>query len=168
MHGARGGRLGGLRAGHALAGLALLASLALSIVRLAVQDRTPLRGLGVRGFWFEQAPVGRGQTVTRELRWVPEHDLYIVGWNPVLQAPPGAGYQAELTLYEAATRIFVMVERRSPPADPALWSPAELPAGTGYHVRRGRALTLRLRIANDGAQDFWTAAAGAQIRFVPG
>lgn len=156
-----------LTARRVLAGLGLASLLGFAIVRAAVEDRTPLRSLGVQGCWFEQEPVGRGQTVTRELSWIPERDVYLVGWNPLLLAPSEAGYEAELALVDGTTRIFVMVERRSPPAEAAAWNPSELPAGTGYRVRAGRALTLRLRIANDGPADFWTEAAGAQVRYVP-
>lgn len=150
-----------------LAALGIAASLALVIVRAAVQDRTPLRDLNVRGLWFEQTAVDPGQTVTRELTWVPERDVYVVGWNPLLLAPSESGYAIELTLFDAGTRIFVMVERGSPPADAAAWNPTELPAGTGYRVRAGRTLTLRLRIANQGASELLAQAAGAQIRYVP-
>lgn len=152
---------------RALAGVGLAALLAFPIVRVSVEDRTPLRDLSVRGLWFGQTAVDPGQTVTQELTWVPERDVYVVGWNPLLLAPPEAGYAVELTLFDASTRIFVMVERGSRPPDTAAWNPTELPAGTGYRVRAGRAITLRLRIANQGDTELLAQAAGAQIRYVP-
>jgi hypothetical protein len=154
----------------ALLGVGVSALLAFVIVRTAVEDRSRLRGLAAQGCWFKPEPVGRGQTVTRELPWSPERDVYVVGWNPLLAAETDAGYEAELTLFDhpAKTRIFGMVQRRSPPAEASRWDPGELPEGTGYRVPAGRALTLRLRITNTGSRDFWTEGCGAQIRVVPG
>lgn len=145
-----------------------LVLLAFAIVGTAVPDRTSLRQIAVAGCWFAPVAVGRGQTLTRELRWEPEGDVHVVGWNPLLEAPGDTGYEAELSLFDgpARTRIFVMVQRRSPPADASTWSPAELPEGTGYRVPAGHTLTLRLRITNTGPVDFWTQGAGAQIRYL--
>jgi hypothetical protein len=151
----------------ALGVVGLAGALALLIVRAAVEDRTPLRGLNLRGLWFEQTTVDPGQTVTRELTWVPERDVYLVGWNALVLAPWQAAHASELTLFDGGTRIFVMVESGSPPADALAWHPAELPAGTGYRVHAGRTLTLRLRIANQGAGELLAETAGAQIRYVP-
>ena len=156
-----------LSARRVLAAAVLSLLLALPIVRMSVEDRTPLRGLSVHGLWFEETDVDPGQTVTRQLTWAPEQDVYVVGWNPLLLAPAEASYAVELTLADADTRIFVMVEQGSRPADADAWNPSELPAGTGYHVRAGRTLTLRFRIANQGDGEVLAQAAGAQIRYVP-
>jgi hypothetical protein len=151
---------------RALAATALALLLAFPIVRVSVADRTPLRRVAVHGLWFEKTEVDPGQTVTRQLSWTPEQDVYIVGWNPLLLAPPEASYVVELTLSEAQTRLFVMGAGGSRPADAGAWNPAELPAGTGYHVRAGRTLTLRFRIANQGDGELRSEAAGAQIRYL--
>ena len=92
--------------------------------------------------------MGWGQTVTRGQRWTPERAVDVVGWNPLLAAPTDAAYEAELTLFDEAakTRVFGLVQRRTPPARAARWEPAALPDGTGYRVAAGRVLTLRLRI----------------------
>ena len=60
-----------------------------------------------------------------------------------------------------------MAERGRPPGDPEAGNSADLPDGTGYRVRAGRAVTLRLRIANEGAGELVAETPGAQIRHVP-
>jgi hypothetical protein len=154
---------------RALLGAVASLLLATVIVRASVADRSPLRGLTVQGCWFESARVDDGQTVTRELPWTPERDVYVVGWNALLAEPPDAAYEAELTLFDdaAKTRIFAMVQQRSPPGQSARWETATLPDGTGYRVAAGRRLVLRLRIRNAGSEVLRTEVSGAQIRYVP-
>jgi hypothetical protein len=144
--------------------------LAFVVVSVAVQDRSRLRAASVQGCWFESEAVGRGQTVTRERRFRPGQVVDVVGWNPLVAAPTDAAYEAELTLYDEAakTRVFGLVQRRTPPARAARWDPVALPDGTGYRVAAGRVLTLRFRISNTGERDFWSEMSGAQIRYLPG
>src|SRR5262245_52816577 len=106
-----------LTARGVLAAAALALLLAFPIVRVSVADRTPLRGAAVHGLWFEKTKVDPGQTVTRQLSWTPEQDVYIVGWNPLLLAPPEASYLVELTLSDGQTRLFVMAAAGSRPGD---------------------------------------------------
>lgn len=155
-----------LRRALLAAGASLL--FAFAIVRAGVKDRSPLRDLAAQGCWFETEKVDSGQTVTRELPWTPERDIYVVGWNALLVAPVEAAYEAELTLFDdpAKTRIFAMVQRRSPPAPSGRWETATLPEGTGYRVAAGRRLILRLRIKNTGSEGLQTEVSGAQIRYV--
>jgi hypothetical protein len=154
---------------RALLGAVLSVLLATVIVRASVADRSPLRGLASQGSWFASAKVDDGQTVTRELSWTPERDVYVVGWNALLAEPPDAVYEAELTLFDDATRtrIFAMVQHRSRPGPSARWETAMLPDGTGYRVAAGRRLVLRLRIKNAGREVLRTEVSGAQVRYVP-
>jgi hypothetical protein len=152
-----------------LVGAAASLLLAFAIVSASVEDRSPLRGLSAQGCWFPVDKVDDGQTVTRELPWAPDRDVYVVGWNALLAAQQDAAYEAELTLFDepAKTRLFAMVQRRSPPAPSARWETATLPDGTGYRVAAGRRLVLRLRIKNTGSEVLRTEVSGAQIRYVP-
>ena len=151
--------------------LAAAASLvfALAIVRAGVKDRSALRDLASQDCWFGAETVDGGQTVTRELPWMPEQDIFVVGWHALLVAPEDGAYEAELTLFDelAKTRIFAMVQRRSPPAPSARWESAALPDGTGYRVSAGRRLVVRLRVRNTSSEGLRTEVTGAQIRYVP-
>jgi len=156
--------------GDILSAAAASLLLALVVVSVALQDRSRLRTASLQGCWFESEVVGRGQTVTRERRFRPGPVVDIVGWNPLLALPTDAAYEAELTLYDEAakTRVFGLVQRRTPPARAARWDPVALPDGTGYRLAAGRVLTLRFRIRNTGERDFSSDESGAQIRYLPG
>jgi len=157
-----------LTARGVLTGLGLAAVMAFAIVRAAVEDRTPLRSLEVHGLWFEKTKVDPGQTVTQELAWTADRDVYVVGWNPTVLPRASGDHAVELTLSDGDTRIFVLAERGRPPGDAEAGHAADLPDGTGYLVRAGRALTLRLRMANQGKGELLAERPGALIRCVPG
>ena len=157
-----------LTARGVLTGLGLAAFMAFAIVRAAVEDRTPLRNLEVHGLWFQTTKVDPGQTVTQELAWTADRDVYVVGWSPTVLPHASGDHTVELTLSDGETRIFVLAERGSPPGDAEAGHAADLPEGTGYLVRAGRALTLRLRMANQGKGELLAERPGALIRCVPG
>src|SRR3954454_14841675 len=62
----------------AFAGLLLLA---IAIVRVAVPDRLRLRALSVQGLDIDDEPLPSGDTITREKRWSPPTDIYLMGWQ---------------------------------------------------------------------------------------
>ena len=156
-----------LTAHGVLGGVALAAVMGFVIVRAAVEDRTPLRNLEVHGLWFQTTKVDPGQTVTQELAWTADRDVYVVGWSPTVLPHASGDHTVELTLSDGETRIFVLAERGSPPGDAEAGHAADLPEGTGYLVRAGRALTLRLRMANQGNGELRAERPGALIRCVP-
>ena len=100
-----------LTAHGVLGGVALAAVMGFVIVRAAVEDRTPLRNLELHGLWFQTTKVDPGQTVTQELAWTADRDVYVIGWNPTVLPLAGGDHAVELTLSDGDTRIFVLAER---------------------------------------------------------
>jgi hypothetical protein len=151
-----------------LAGGALLL-LAVAIVRVAVPDRSRLRPLSVEAFEVRSAEVAPGATVVREVEWSPSADVYVMGWNPWVGLPPGVSFDNDLMIYQADTNttLFVMGQRGSTPGVIDTWREVDLPAGTGYLVRRGHPLKLRYRVTNVGTAPFEVRGVTALLYFVP-
>jgi hypothetical protein len=136
------------------AGLLLLA---IAIVRLAVPDRSRLRPLSMQGFDVQSERIEQGQTLTRESRWEPPVDVFVMGWVPRLGAP-GSG--ATVQLLDGETRLFEYVDGH------LALNQTVFPAGTGYLLRKGRALLFRYRITNTGPPAE-TRGASALVYYVP-
>lgn len=150
-------------------GAAALLLLAVAIVRVAVPDRSRIRPLSVEACWVPAETIGPGQTITREVPWIPAADVYVLGWNPWLNAPSSVVFDAELLLYDpdAKTTLFIMNQGHVPPTPGEGWRSLIFPPGTGYRALKGRKLVFRYRIANDDRVSFDTKGAGALIYFVP-
>jgi hypothetical protein len=142
---------------EALVGAGCLLLLAVGVVRLAVPDRSRIRPLSLQGFDIASERIDQGQTLQREKVWQPPDDVYIVGWNPWVGAASSGG---ELTLLAAGVRLFFFVQ------GDAAANHTVYPAGTGYLLRKGQALTLRYRLVNMGPAGE-TKGAGALVYFVP-
>ena len=142
---------------EALVGAACLLLLAVGVVRLAVPDRSRIRALSLQGFDIGSEPIDHGQTLQREKTWQPPDDVYILGWNPWVGAESSAG---ELTLMAAGVRLFFFVQGQQGA------NHTGYPAGTGYRLRKGEALTLRYRLVNMGPPGE-TKGAGALVYLVP-
>jgi len=147
---------------------ASLVLLAAALVRIAAPERPPLRALSVGSFEVREADVPPGQTVTLEAHWSPPSDVYVMGWNPWFGLPPGAVFDAELMVYQrdAKATVFVTGQRGAGTGALDVWRHENLPAGTGYLVRKGQPLTLRYRVENGGPALFATRGATALLYFV--
>jgi hypothetical protein len=143
--------------------------LAVAIVRMAVPDRSRLRPLSVESFSVVSAEVAPGATVTREAEWSPAADVYVMGWNPWISLPAGVSFDVDVMIYQPDTKttLFVMGQRGTSPGVIDVWREVDLPAGTGFMIRRGQPLKLRLRVTNNGATPFATRGATALVYFVP-
>ena len=142
--------------------------LATALVRIASPDRSRLRPLSVASFEVHEAPVPAGETTTLESHWSPPADVYVMGWNPWIGLPAGATFDAELMMYQPDDKatLFVMGQRGTSSSVVDTWREVNLPAGTGYLVRKGRPITLRYRVTNGGTQAFTTRGATALLYFV--
>jgi hypothetical protein len=140
-----------------LAGLILLL-FATALVRILAPDAPALRSLSVEGLAIQSQPIAQGQTVVSEASWVATDDVHVVGWTYRI---PGWEAGPELTLAAGATTLFVGTRGADPQQTPVFY-----PAGTGFFVRRGDSLTLRLRVTNTGPPG-QTHGASALVYFVP-
>ncbi len=107
---------------------------------------------------IENAPIRSGQSLVQEASWSPPDDVFIVGWAPDLGAPRAL---PELYLRAGETTIF-----RAPRASLEGLKPDFLPSGTGFLIRKGETVKLRLQINNSGP-DGETRGARALIYFHP-
>lgn len=150
-----------------VAGVSLLL-LATALVRIATPDRPALRPLSVESFDVRAAPVPAGGTTTLETHWSPPADVYVMGWNPWIGLPPGVAFDADLMIYQRDEKaaLFVMGQRGTSTSVVDSWREVNLPAGTGYLVRKGRPITLRYRVTNGGSTAFATRGATALLYFV--
>ena len=132
------------------------ALLGMALFRI-VSPATPLtRQISVEAVEIRSKPIKSGESLTQESSWTPPDDVYVVGWAPDLGAPSAA---PELYLVSKGTTIFL-----APRA--SLEGPAFLPSGTGFLVRKGETVTLRLQMLNTGP-DGETRGARALIYFHP-
>ena len=152
-----------------LIGGACLLLLATALVRIASPDRSRLRPLSVGTFEVQEAQVAPGDTVTLEAHWSPPWDAYVMGWRPWIGLPPAAVFDAELMVYQrdAKDTVFVTGQRGTGTEAVDIWRHENLPAGTGYLVRKGQPLTLRYRVENAGRAPFTTRGATALLYYVP-
>jgi hypothetical protein len=142
--------------------------LAAAIIGFASPDRSRLRPLSTEAIWIDSARVDPGQTVTTTAEWSPPTDVYVVGWGPWVNAPPTAGFQLELMLYEpvAKTTLFLASAAQAQGTSRAPWPATVLP-GYGHRVNLGKRLTLRAKITNTTTGAFESGGAGAFVYFVP-
>ena len=134
------------------------ALLGMALFRI-VSPATPLtRQISVEAVEIRSTPIKSGESLTQENSWTPPDDVYVVGWAPDLGAPSAA---PELYLVSKGTTIFL-----APRASLEGLKAAFLPSGTGFLVRKGETVTLRLQMLNSGP-DGETRGARALIYFHP-
>lgn len=134
------------------------ALLGMALFRI-VSPATPLtRQISVEAVEIRSKPIKSGESLTQESSWTPPDDVYVVGWAPDLGAPSAA---PELYLVSKGTTIFL-----APRASLEGLKAAFLPSGTGFLVRKGETVTLRLQMLNSGP-DGETRGARALIYFHP-
>lgn len=138
--------------------VASCAFLGLVLFRLMAAPAPPTRRLSVEALEIKSQAVRSGESLTHEASWLPPDDVFIVGWAPELGAPAA---RPELYLLSRETRIFA-APRGTLEGLPTLF----MPAGTGYLIRKGEPVTLRLRLDNLGP-DGETRGARALIYFHP-
>ncbi len=142
-----------------LAFLALCcALLGVAVFRILSPAEGATRRISVEAVEIRSAPIKSGESLVQESSWTPPDDVFIVGWAPDLGAP---GARPGLYLMAGSTAIF-MAERGSVEGLKSVF----LPSGTGYLVRKGETVKLRLQINNSGP-DGESRGARALIYFHP-
>ena len=116
------------------------------------------RQISVEAVEVKSKPIKSGEALVQESSWTPPDDVFIIGWAPDLGAPSAL---PELYLVSQGTTVFL-----APRASLEGLKAAFLPAGTGFLVRRGETVTLRLQMTNSGANGE-TKGARALIYFHP-
>jgi hypothetical protein len=126
----------------ALAAASLLL-LATAVVRMATPSRPPLRPVSVEGLDIKDEPLASGVTLTREARWMPPTDVYLMGWQYWNGGTAGGG---ELTVFRepGSLRLFT-ASRDDNSANPFFFQ-----NGAAFLVRKGEEMVLRYRISNTG------------------
>jgi hypothetical protein len=138
-----------------LLGAGLLVLIAVGLCRVLGPDRARMRAVSIEALDVPSETVGQGGTVTREVQWDPPDDVYVIGWHPSAGAPEA---EPELMIRVGDVRVF---ETRGPHPVGAFF-----PAGSGYLVRKGQRVTLRLTLANSGPEAE-SRGARALLYFVP-
>ena len=113
-----------------------------AVVRVVAPATPPTRQISVEAVEIKSASIKSGESLVQESTWSPPDDIYIVGWAPDLGAPSAL---PELYLMAGATTVFL-----APRASLEGLKPAFLPSGTGFLVRKGETVRLRLQINNSG------------------
>ena len=126
--------------------------------RLLAPPGAATRRISVEAVEIKSAPIKSGASLVQESSWSPPDDVFIVGWAPDLGAPSAL---PELYLRTGETTIFL-----APRASLEGLKPAFLPAGTGFLIRKGETVKLRLQLNNSGP-DGETKGARALIYFHP-
>jgi hypothetical protein len=121
----------------------LTVALALLGARVLAPPSPESRHLSVEAIEIPDAPIASGQTRRDHANWSPPDDVFVVGWLPGIGAPES---RPSLHLLKGETAVFEIVR-----ATEASASPVFFPSGTGFLVRRGETLTLRLQVSNSGA-----------------
>jgi hypothetical protein len=134
------------------------ALLGIALFRILAPATPPTRQISVEAVEIKSQPIKSGQAVVQESSWTPPDDVFVVGWAPDLGAPSAA---PELYLVSNGTTMFL-----APRASPEGLKPSFLPAGTGFVVKKGDVVTLRLQMLNSGP-DGETRGARALIYFHP-
>jgi len=134
------------------------ALLGVAVFRLLSPAEGATRRVSVEAVEIKSAPIKSGESLVQESSWTPPDDVFIVGWAPDLGAP---GARPELYLISGGTNIF-MAERGSVEGLKSVF----LPSGTGFLVRKGEPVKLRLQINNSGP-DGESRGARALIYFHP-
>jgi hypothetical protein len=149
----------------ALVGAAVLL-LVVAIIRVTAPDRSRLRPVAIESCFVPSVTLEAGDRLVREHQWLAPDDVFVVGWQPWRNLPPGVTHRSELMLYDgvAHSTLFVATDR-DPQGDAAL-PYGGLPAGTGYRLEKGHPLTLRYTVENKGQTAFDSGGAGALLYFV--
>ena len=134
------------------------ALLGMALLRILAPPVPPPRQLSVEAVEIKSKPIRSGESLVQESSWTPPDDVYIVGWAPDLGAPSAL---PELYLRVGETTVFL-----APRASLEGLKPAFLPAGSGFLVRKGEIVRLRLQINNSGP-DGESLGARALIYFHP-
>jgi hypothetical protein len=134
------------------------ALLGVAVFRLLSPAGGTTRRISVEAVEIKSAPIKSGESLVQEATWVPPDDVFLVGWAPDPGAPTAL---PEMYLILDKTTVF-MTERGSSGG----LKPIFFPAGTGFLVRKGEPLKLRLQMTNSGA-DGETKGARALIYFHP-
>jgi hypothetical protein len=127
-------------------------------LRLLTPPGAATRRISVEAVEIKSAPIKSGASLVQESSWSPPDDVFIVGWAPDLGAP---GARPELYLTSSGTTLF-MAERGSLEGLKSVF----FPSGTGYLVRKGQSVKLRLQINNSGP-DGESRGAKALVYFHP-
>lgn len=128
------------------------------LARVAMPSRPPLRALSIEGLHIASEPIAKGQTIVREQTWKPTADVYLIGWTYSIG---GLGAGPELLLLHGDTVLFFGPKGGAGASNPAFYA-----EGAGFLVQANEAVTLRLKITNQGAAGE-THGAQALIYFVP-
>lgn len=134
------------------------ALLGMALFRVLAPPVPPTRQLSVEAVEIKSKPIRSGESLVQESSWTPPDDVYVVGWAPDLGAPSAL---PELYLRVGETTIFL-----APRASLEGLKPAFLPSGSGFLVRKGEIVKLRLQINNSGP-DGESRGARALIYFHP-
>ena len=134
------------------------ALLGIALFRALTPAGAATRRLSVEAVEIKAQPIKSGESLTQESSWTPPDDVFVVGWAPDLGSP---GARPNLYLMAGSTSIFA-AERGAIDGMRATF----MPSGTGYHVRKGETIKLRLQINNSGP-DGDTGGARALIYFHP-
>ncbi len=126
--------------------------------RLLAPPGLATRRISVEAVEINSAPIKSGESLVQESSWTPPDDVFIVGWAPDLGAPSAL---PELYLRTGETTIFL-----APRASLEGLKPAFLPSGTGFLIRKGETVKLRLQLNNSGPAGE-TRGARALIYFHP-
>ena len=134
------------------------ALLGVAVFRLLSPAAGATRRISVEAVEIRSAPIKSGESLVQESSWTPPDDVFIVGWAPDLGAPSAL---PELYLLAGGATIFL-----APRASLEGLKPAFLPSGTGFLIRKGESVKLRLQINNSGP-DGESRGARALIYFHP-
>ena len=129
-----------------------------ALFRVFSPPGTPTRQISVEGVEIKSQPIRSGEALVQESSWAAPDDVFIVGWAPHLGAPEA---RPELSLIAGGTSIF-RAERGSIEGLKTVF----MPAGTGYLVRKGEIVKLRLEMRNSGP-DGESRGARALLYFHP-
>ncbi len=142
---------------------ASLILLVAGLVRIARPDRAPLRPVSIEAVRLQIAAVDPSAVLTAETSWTPTEDVYILGWSPWMDAAASPAVRAEIVLFETTAKTAILLCQRT-----ALGASSPgLPEGTGFRAARGRSLTFRVRVHNEGTAALPSTEAGALLYFVP-
>lgn len=134
------------------------ALLGVAAFRLLGPPGPAIRRISVEAVEIKSAPIKRDESLVQEASWTPPDDVFVVGWAPDLGAPSAL---PELYLRSGETTIFL-----APRASLEGLKAAFLPSGTGFLIRKGETVKLRLQMNNSGP-DGETKGARALIYFHP-
>ena len=134
------------------------ALLGVAVFRLLSPAEGATRRISIEMVEIKSAPIKSGESLIQESSWTPPDDVFIVGWAPELGASSAL---PDLYLRVGETTVFL-----APRGSVTGPNPAFLPSGTGFFIRKGETVKLRLKIDNSGP-DGESRGARALIYFHP-